>query len=173
MTKILLKTYQNEYEKTDISIDNLCLKYSLSTKDLKGYTSWTKPKKLTDITELIDSEPLTADSEKLKDIIVHPKAIINESELITKPKTSILDTPEDADKATMEDIKTFKKAAIKEALRFIKDDAKFAEVKEFKDMVAIVDSIEKSYRVDGPTGPTINVVVQNLVNRFKEAPDDC
>ena len=38
-------------------------------------------------------------------------------------------------------------------------------------MVAIVDSIEKSYKdVKDPIGTTINIAIQNLVERFS---DDC
>ena len=42
MTKILLQQIQVEYEQTNSTIEELCSKYSCSTKDLKGYTRWEK-----------------------------------------------------------------------------------------------------------------------------------
>ena len=93
---------------------------------------------------------------------------------MTKESNSLPSIPAEKDNSEMEkDIDKFKTLAIKEAVRFMEHDVEFAEVKQFKDMVAIVDSIEKSYRANGPEGPTINVVIQQLVQRFKEAPDDC
>jgi len=159
MTKILLQSYKNEYQTTDISIEDLCLKYDISTSDLKGYTKWDK----------------TISQEST---IVLPK----DSEEISETQTealdvTVIDKPEEVNKTQKEilaDIDTFKKQAVKECLRFIKDDARYAEVKEFKDMVAIVDSIEKSYKdTKDPEGTTINVLIQNLTQKFKDTPDDC
>ena len=162
MTKILLKSYQNEYQNTDISIEDLCLKHSLSTSELKGYTKWAKvtlPETNTDKPEQ------SADSEQSQDIIVLPTP----SEGL--PETNIVTVTQ---KEVLQDIDAFKKQAMKECLRFIKDDARYAEVKEFKDMVAIVDSIEKSYKdTKDPEGTTINVLIQNLTQKFKDTPDDC
>lgn len=42
MTKALLQTIKAEYEHTDATIQSLCDKYSCSTKELKGYTTWKK-----------------------------------------------------------------------------------------------------------------------------------
>ena len=53
----------------------------------------------------------------------------------------------------------------------MREDVEFAEIKEFKDVVAIVDSIEKSYKdTKDPQGTTINIAIQNLVEKFS---DDC
>lgn len=72
---------------------------------------------------------------------------------------------------TKEKIAQFKELALDHCLTFMKKDARYAEVKEFKDIVAVVDSIEKSYdKSKGTDAPTINILVQNLVERFR---DDC
>ena len=42
MTKKLLATIKAEFEYTDATIDDLTLKYSCNTKELKGYTKWKK-----------------------------------------------------------------------------------------------------------------------------------
>jgi hypothetical protein len=42
MTKALLQTIKAEYEFTDITLTQICAKYSCTTKDLKGYSSWIK-----------------------------------------------------------------------------------------------------------------------------------
>lgn len=143
----LLLSYQIEYENTDITIDELCSKYDVTTKQLKGYTKWSKKTSETnELPELIEpSKPIV--TKKPADI-----TIVNDKEQV------------------LSDIDEFKRLAVAHAVKFIKDDAEFAEVKEFKDMVAIVDSIEKSYKDTKEQGPTINIAIQNLVERFK---DDC
>tara|TARA_R110000851_G_scaffold333042_2_gene510869 strand:- start:929 stop:1366 length:438 start_codon:yes stop_codon:yes gene_type:complete len=137
----LLLTYQAEYESDpDITIDMLCDKYSISTKQLKGYTKWAKT------TDNTISAPTTIISNPIVPLV--------------KPKEELL-----------LDIDTFKALAVAHAIKFMNNDAEFAEVKEFKDMVAIVDSLEKSYKDDkNPTGTTINIAIQNLVEKFQ---DDC
>lgn len=42
MTKALLQTIKAEYEFTDLSLQQICTKYSCELKDLKGYTGWRK-----------------------------------------------------------------------------------------------------------------------------------
>jgi len=160
MTKILLQSYKNEYQTTPISIEDLCIKYSLDIEELKSKTDIDKWEKLYTPPETINE----AEAEEHLDIIVLPENKLDKSE------TKILTTKEEI----LEDIDEFKKKAVKECLRFIKDDARYAEVKEFKDMVAIVDSIEKSYKnSDTNEGTTINVLIQNLTQKFKDTPDDC
>jgi len=70
----------------------------------------------------------------------------------------------------LDDIERFKQLAVQRAVEFIEQDARFAEVKEFKDIVAIVDTIEKSYKNKTTNEPTINILIQNLVKKFN---DDC
>ena len=143
----LLLTYQIEYETTDISIESLCTKYDVQTKQLKGYTKWAKRQ------EDPVAEPLQAD-------------------IIDTPEIQVIAIPKDT-KELLENVEEFKKLAVAHAVKFMKNDAEFAEVKEFKDMVAIVDSIEKSYKDVKSNEPTINVLIQNLTQKFKDTPDDC
>lgn len=174
MTKILLKSYKKEYETTDISVENLCLKYDLNIEDLRGCEEWAKDSEPIDIlTEPIEAEVITtisAEVEENQDIIV--PTIVGSDITPSNPSDSTEVTS--TQKKILKDLETFKLGAVKECLRFIKNDARYAEVKEFKDMVAIADSIEKSYKdVQDPAGHTINILIQNLNQRFKEVPDDC
>lgn len=142
----LLLTYQAEYERTpNMTIEDLCEKYDVQTKQLKGYTKWQKR------APEIDELPETGD------IIAIPR---NDSKQLAIPKTT---------KELLDDVEEFKQLAVAHAVKFMKDDAEFAEVKEFKDMVAIVDSIEKSYKGTKPEN-TINIAIQNIVKNFN---DDC
>ena len=145
----LLLTYQIEYETTDISIKALCDKYDVQTKQLKGYTKWTKRQE----DPVAVAEPLQVD-------------------IIDAPEIQVIDIPKDT-KELLENVEEFKKLAVAHAVKFMKSDAEFAEVKEFKDMVAIVDSIEKSYKDVKSNEPTINVLIQNLTQKFRDTIDDC
>jgi len=139
----LLLSYQMEYEATpDFTIEDLCIKYDVKTKDLKGHTKWTK-----------QSEQPPVISEVIDKPIVKPRDIV--------PKTT---------EELLADVEDFKHLAVAHAVKFMREDARFAEVKEFKDMVAIVDSIEKSYKDTKEQGPTVNILIQNLAEKFK---DDC
>lgn len=165
MTKMLKKSYQREFETTNINIDDLLQKYSLDLEDLEPIDNWTKtyeePQPLD--AELI--EIISADSELHNNIVLPPTAEAN----------NIPTTPEVKSKETiLLDINKFKQKAVKEAIRFMDKDVDMAEIKEFKDMVAIVDSIEKSYTADKTNdSTTINILIQNLQQKFKDTPDDC
>ena len=135
----LLLQYQEEYETTPgLTIDQICKKYEVETKQLKGYTKWAKrnqeTNKLPEIQEPINSTIVIATEEALS-----------------------------------KDIDEFKTLAMAHALKFMRNDAEFAEVKEFKDMVSIVGTIEASIKDIKPEN-TINIAIQNIVKEFK---DDC
>jgi hypothetical protein len=73
----------------------------------------------------------------------------------------------------LDDILTIKQSAIARVKTWMADDAEYAEVKEFKDMLAVVDGIEKSIRPQAPAkaeGVTIQILVQNLMQEFQR---DC
>jgi hypothetical protein len=165
----LLLTYQMEYENDqDITLEELCEKYDLQKKQLKGYTRWKKA--------IIEIEPAPPEEPKVptaEDIVLEPEIVIPEKSMGTLQVGRMLaplEIPKDREEL-LKDIEDFKGLAVAHAVKFMKNDAEFAEIKEFKDMVAIVDSIERSYRdVKDPTGTTINIAIQNLVSRFT---DDC
>ena len=137
----LLLTYQTEYENTpDLTIEQLCEKYNVTTKQLKGYTKWKKHIVIPDSSPLVTKQP------------------------IATPTNNNLDKEQ-----LVSDIDTFKSLAMAHALKFMKHDAEFAEVKEFKDMVSIVGTIEASIKDDKPEN-VINIAIQNIVKGFQ---DDC
>ena len=84
--------------------------------------------------------------------------VLHSQELVTSP----------IELTNEEKIKEFKTLALDRCLHFIKSDVRFAEVKEFKDIVAIVDTLDKKSGIDTTT--TINVLVQNIQEKFV---DDC
>ena len=138
----LLLTYQAEYEQSPtMSIEDLCNKYSLDIKQLVNHDKWTKRVKI--------APPYT-------------------QTIVTPERQQLANTKEPEDIKSK--IANFKELAIEHALSFMKNDAKYAEVKEFKDMVSIVDAIEKSYNDKVDTSTTINIAIQNLVEKFN---DDC
>jgi len=146
----LLLTYQAEYETTpDLTISDLCQKYNIETKQLKGYTKWQK--RNTETTET-SKLPKSTETNKLPET--------------TKPSNSIVIVNEED---LLKDIDTFKSLAMTHALKFMRNDVEFAEVKEFKDMVSIVGTIENSLKDNKPEN-TINIAIQNIVKDFK---DDC
>ena len=158
----LLSTYKIEYETTSITIPELCAKYNVSTKDLKGYTKWTKPLTIDKEDNLMPEQPI--------EIVIAPRVPTNTSKLIVESAPKIQPANIEPSDDITKDIEAFKKQAMAHALKFMSDDAEFAEVKEFKDMVAIVDSIEKSYKGTETTSTPVTMLVQNIVNNFK---DDC
>lgn len=160
MTKLLLASLRIEYETTSITLDSLCHKHKVKLPELKGSSEWQK-------------RPGIEEPKEPTETIVIPDITINIPEQPKATTIVIPDTPIDTSvTASMEDkIRDFKEKAIDAALVFINQDVRFAEVKEFKDMVAIVDSIDNSLRKPGlNNGPTINILVQNLAERYQ---DDC
>ena len=147
MTKALLQAYKIEYETTDISMAHLCDKYNIAICELSGCESWTKS---------IENHKTS------RDIVKEQKA--------TPPAEQQPIPLANSKEQVLDNIEEFKQLAIKHAVRFIKEESQYADVKEFKDMVSIVDSIEKSYNSNKETGTTVNIAIQNLVNRYK---DDC
>ena len=144
MTKLLLTQYQMEFEHSNITINDLLDKYSLKLEDLKGHELWVKGSTIV-------------------------PSIVPDN----LPSTNILDGSLDSSEQTLEEqVLDFKEKAMEHCLTFMEKDVRFAEVKEFKDIVSIVDSIDKSLQKGNPDdkGTTINVLVQNITEKFQ---DDC
>lgn len=121
MIDTVLLSYRMEYENTDISIEDLKTKYTLTEADIQGNKHWKKPPS-------------------------------------TPPQTN----------STKSNIESFKVLVVEKALEYI--ECGLRDPKELKDLVTIVDTIEKSYGKPETTTPTINILVQNLVEKYK---DDC
>ena len=170
MTKLLLVSLQIEYETTDITIDDLCLKHNVDLRDLRDYETWHKPPELQQpiaIEEPIVIEELIEEPVEVKRIkgLLGTKDPAQQPVVPKNPEPPVIVSKDIKDKVI-----EFKELAMEEALRFIRKDVKFAEIKEFKDMVAIVDSIDKSLQKPTSSAPTINILVQNLAERYR---DDC
>ena len=159
----MVEAYQAEYEHTNITIDALLEKYQLTKDDIKGYESWRKPGEV----ELVKTKPKR--TKKIDKVLqtLEDQPIV--PEVITTPDLEIETT---ATESQLKKIEEFKELALAHCLNFMHRDAKLSEVKEFKDIVAIVNTLETSYQKTDPDAgkPTINILVQNLMERFN---DDC
>lgn len=147
LNPLQIRSHRIEYETTDITLEQLRMKYNLP--ESLDTSSWVKEFPTTNILQPV---------------------------VITKPAPPEPDQENSSSveiEEMMSDIHKFKQLTVTKALNFMSNDAEWAEVKEIKDMVAIVDSIEKSIRPqlsDKPVGVTVQVLVQNLMSEFKR---DC
>lgn len=164
MTKLLLASLRIEYETTSITLDSLCHKHKVKPEQLKGSIEWKKKPGIIEDVEIVEPT-IVKEVEPIEASPIQPTIVTKPKELTTKPEEPTIEL-------TIEDkIKDFKEKAIDAALVFINQDVRFAEIKEFKDMVAIVDSIDSSLKKPSTNNaPTINILVQNLTERYK---DDC
>lgn len=166
----MIEAYKAEYETTNITLEALLEKYELTKEELPGHETWiaynskpAKPRKTKTQKKTDTILAQAAQSEIVTPTIVTPILLPKPAGIL--PETSVTETQ-------LAKIANFKELALDHCIKFMSQDAKFAEVKEFKDIVAIVDSLEKSYqKVDPEAGkPTINIMINNLMERFK---DDC
>lgn len=163
--------YKAEYEQNlTITLDELLAKYSLTSEDLPGCETWIKPNSTIQPVVTPPKKPkrVKAIDKVLQHIDTKP-AVITHSTMV--PSTTVL--PETtATESQLKKIEEFKELALDHCINFMNKDAKFSEVKEFKDIVAVVNTLETSYQKTDPDAgkPTINILVQNLMERFK---DDC
>ena len=124
----LLQVYRYEYQSTDITLDELCKKYSITKNDIPESSDWIK------------------------------QELVIESEIEPDIKESIL-----------KKVDEFKVHAMDLALEFIKNEGRFAEVRDIKNMVTIVNTIETSFK-DVKSDNTVNVAIQSIVKEFS---NDC
>lgn len=179
MTTHRLSLLREEYETSSITIDELCLYHGVLLKELKGYKNW---KKRADIEEVDVSHLLVSELPELPEpvtIITEVEPVIEEVQQTTIPPISqpqailpaVIDNDSDIIEEIRADIKTCKRLAMARCKEFLTNDAKFAEVKEIKDVVSIVNDIDKSLQVvKAADGATVNVYINNLINNFR---DDC
>lgn len=177
MTTHRLSLLREEYETTNITIDELCLYHGVLPKELKGYKNW---KKYANIEEVDVSHLLVSEVEEPQAPVLEDDPVIEEVPQTSTPPitTTTQATPlpaviaNDTDiEEIRADIKTCKRLAMARCKEFLTNDAKFAEVKEIKDIVSIVNDIDKSMQVvKVEDGATVNVYINNLINNFR---DDC
>lgn len=154
----MIEAYKAEYDllistglKHKQAVDKLHSQYTLEPEELTIANSW----------EVVVTNSKPVRTKKAKELPA--------TEVLPPACSTTVDSEIVPD--TKEKIAQFKELALDHCLTFMKKDARYAEVKEFKDIVAVVDSIEKSYdKSKGTDTPTINILVQNLVERFR---DDC
>jgi len=142
LPKALIQAYKSEFEQTDITIDELCHKYEVDKEQIVGYEEWTKN-------------------------IVEPQLEQTPVTLVTQENNTLVTIEEESD--ILDDVENFKKLAMAHAIKFMKQDAEYAEIKEFKDMCKVVLDIEASYKDSKPENQ-INIAIQNIIKDFK---DDC
>ena len=177
MTTHRLSLLREEYETSSITIDELCLYHGVLLKELKGYKNW---KKRADIEEVDVSHLLVSELPEPIPTIAEVEPVIEEvPQVSTIPITAqttpqlpaVIDNDSDIIEEIRADIKTCKRLAMARCKEFLTNDARFAEVKEIKDVVSIVNDIDKSLQVAKVAdGATVNVYINNLINNFR---DDC
>lgn len=177
MTTHRLSLLREEYETSSITIDELCLYHGVLLKELKGYKNW---KKRADIEEVDVSHLLVSELPEPVTTIAEVEPVIEEvPQVSTIPITAqttpqlpaVIDNDSDIIEEIRADIKTCKRLAMARCKEFLTNDARFAEVKEIKDVVSIVNDIDKSLQVvKVADGATVNVYINNLINNFR---DDC
>lgn len=177
MTTHRLSLLREEYETSSITIDELCLYHGVLLKELKGYKNW---KKRADIEEVDVSHLLVSELPEPIPTIAEVEPVIEEVPQVstihitaqTTPQLpAVIDNDSDIIEEIRADIKTCKRLAMARCKEFLTNDARFAEVKEIKDVVSIVNDIDKSLQVvKVADGATVNVYINNLINNFR---DDC
>ena len=176
MTTHRLSLLREEYETSSITIDELCLYHGVLLKELKGYKNW---KKRANIEEVDVSHLLVSELPEPVTTIAEVEPVIEEVQQTTIPPISqpqailpeVIDNDSDIIEEIRADIKTCKRLAMARCKEFLTNDARFAEVKEIKDVVSIVNDIDKSLQVvKVADGATVNVYINNLINNFR---DDC
>lgn len=170
MTTHRLSLLREEYETTTITIDELCLYHGVLLKELKGHKSWKKiaqAEPTIDIASFLEDEGQPAPST-----IATSEPVIEEVASLPTPQPPTLPAapqPDTLDIAQLKlDIGTCKQLAITRCKDFLTNDAKFAEIKEIKDVVAIVSDIDKSIAGTPQGGTTVNVLINNLIASFRD-----
>jgi len=146
MNPITKKAYKVEFETTPITIEELLVKYEITKEELGSTDIWEKRVKPTEI-------------------ITKPRA----------PQKNLPDTILDDEKSMLDEIDDTKKLVLVKVKEYfgVDGDSDFASTKEFKDMVGVLKDLEAGELVKAgkdDKGPTINILVQNLTERFR---DDC
>lgn len=167
----LILTYKIEYETTSITLDSLIEKYDINLDDIPDISDWRKQTEAEPEVEILATPQPRAKRKKA--------TIVTSAPIVTPAKTSPLDAiveiaPEEIaheNQDVLDQIDEFKRLTLAKATKFVRDEADYADIKDLKDVVSIVDTIEKSYK-GVKQGPAVNILVQNLVERFRDG-DDC
>lgn len=187
MTKALLRTIQAEYEHTEATIQELCEKYSCTTKDLSGYTKWDKM-----VLESTDTaiklvyetmfSPNIVDHEELTAEDIEATIVVTAEDI----KRGMPVTPKSLPKAARDGFEGLRLLDTKmqtQALRMLNKLDEMLDycetTRDVRDLVASHTSIRDSYF--NTKAPMINIlngdVVQGdknaLATLLSEVEDDC
>lgn len=153
MNQGLRELYRAEYETDpDITIDELCTKHNIERTALGPTHDWQK---------VIDLPTSSVIPTSPTDDIEPGKALPTQIPIVSKDVTDV-SSPKDM-------IDNFKQITLAEALYRMKTEANELAIKDMRELVALVDVIDKSYNKSTDTN-TINIVVQNVIAKYV---DDC
>jgi hypothetical protein len=150
LNPIRRKAIKAEFEASPLSIQELCDKYNIEQYELGDISKWNK-------TSATTTQP----------------AIIPVVEPVKVAPSIPLDNIDKDEDDLMVDILIAKRNALNAVKGFFEDlDLENVPVKDVKDMMSILKDIEAGELVKkkGNDAPTVNLIIQNLVQRFK---DDC
>ena len=189
LSNTILLSLQIEFEETEITLEELCSKYKVTTAQLTNHKKWVKKSSILDLSShILELEGHKEDLEKFKettqptivqDVVANkstPIAIENKPTPIAVAKKStpvvIEDSEEDRNspESLLRDVGKFKRLAMDYALEFMANDAQYHDIKDFRDIVNVVDKIESSLVTKEDKAPTttVNIAIQNLVEKFSE-----
>lgn len=154
MNPITKRAYKAEFETSNISIEDLLTKYNITKEELGSTTMWEKRAGV----------GIVPDSTYKRKDIIKPEIAPNTGQDII-----VLDKEEDF----LDIIQDTKKLALTSTKQFFEDyDTDEVTTKEFKDMVGVLKDLESGelIRQGKDTGPTVNILIQNLTEKFQ---DDC
>lgn len=161
MNPITKKAYKAEFETSNISLEDLLTKYNITKEELGSTTMWEKRAGVG-----IVPDP----TYKRKDII-KPELTSKSCDIAPNPGQDIIVLDEEED--FLDIIQDTKKLALISTKQFFEDyDTDEVTTKEFKDMVGVLKDLESGelIRQGKDSGPTVNILIQNLTEKFK---DDC
>ena len=175
----LILTYKIEYETTSITLDSLIEKYDINLDDIPDISDWRKQTEAEPEVEILATPQPRAKRKKVQPKVDIATPLATPTIATPPAKTSPLDAiveiaPEEIaheNQDVLDQIDEFKRLTLAKATKFVRDEADYADIKDLKDVVSIVDTIEKSYK-GVKQGPAVNILVQNLVERFRDG-DDC
>jgi len=136
----LLLSYKIEYETTNISINELCEKYNITKEELGDYQTWTK-------LALEPEQPVTQTT---------PAIAPSQQPIVTQ------------DISPLDKLAEVKDKLISTCKAIVEQQGIYTDVKELKDITKVITDLEASYKEAKDQGPTINVLVQNITERFKD-----
>lgn len=153
MNPITKRAYKVEFETSNITKAELIKKYNIAPEQLGNTDSWEKRAGVGIVRE---------DNYVRKDITA----------LREKPEKKLVTEPQEP-KDFLATIQETKELALTSTKQFFQDyDTDEVTTKEFKDMVGVLKDLEAGelVRQGKDTGPTVNILIQNLTEKFH---DDC